>query len=214
MRRRGPLLVAVLSLSALVISAAASPAIEMSFHARDAEGTDYWTYGKTLYVYEGGGSTCYGGAPWCITTNTSNIKLDHAHFTENFTAQEREDVDRYAKHYWTIETSLGVPTTGFNCHAYALYLRDDIWLNGTEQVTALADDFEVVPGTECEPYEKDDVCAHGPSHSSLIEELLLPYGYGPDEAALFVRAKWGGAGKYVSYDSVQYGNPTQIHRPK
>jgi len=203
----------IVALTSMPLHSVAEGPFYNRFPCRDADMTDYLSGWKEFYVYSSG-TTCHNGAGWCIKTLTSDLKLPHYHFTENFDAQEQEDADRYARHHWPVESVIGVPTTSFNCHAYALYARDDIWLDGASQAAALADDFEVVAGTECEPYEEDDVCAHCTEHSSLIEEVLMPYDWGPAYAALFVRAKWGAAGKYVSYDSIQYGDPTEVYRPK
>mgnify|MGYP001600389468 FL=1 len=117
-----------------------------------------------------------------------------------------------------------MPMTDYNCHAYALYRRQDVWifpLCGDLPPPApprddIADDLVQVAGTEADPYCEDHVCLYGNNdHTSIIYELLFPTGQ-PADAAKMVKAKWGGHGKYKTYGSGNpaYGDPDSIWKPK
>jgi len=198
----------------LLAAAHPSSAEWQEFGCRAEDGTEYRVL-KMFWRYEGGGATCYNGAPWCITTVHGSVKLDHFHFVMNFTSQEQLDANRFIKAHFTVDSTELLPTTSFNCHAYGLYLRDDIWITGSGPGVARTNDFDLVPGTECEPYAVGDLCNHAMiGHSSRITTIDHAWGWGAANAAAKVIGKWGGYGKYRSDDDECYMDPSGIYREK
>ncbi|NCO43078.1 MAG: hypothetical protein GW892_30800 [Armatimonadetes bacterium] len=196
---------------------------EMEFLCRRTDGTEYPVSKTYTIYYNPADDTCYNGQPWCAKTGHSQTKLVHAHFLEDFTSEEQLDAERYICANYGIIGTLDMPTTDYNCHAYALYRRQDVWIFLAYGDTPdgfrddIADDFVAVAGTEADPYCEGHVCRYGNNdHTSIIYELLSPTGQ-PADAAKMVKAKWGGHGKYKTSDSENYGHigdPDSIWKPK
>jgi hypothetical protein len=190
------------------------------FKCQRTDGTWYDALKTFIRYSDFADDTCYNGQPWCAKTGHSQNKLEHDHFLEDFTSEEQVDAERYMCAKYSILATLGMPTTSFNCHAYALYGREDVWIHPAYGDSPdgfrddIADDFVAVAGTEADPYCKSHVCLYGTdTHTSIIYEVLSPTGQ-PADAAKYVKAKWGGWGKYKTGDSENYREPDSIWKSK
>lgn len=210
--------VIVICVHVLCVAAGFAWASETSFRCRTAQGDNYDSQEKTFFRYKTG-DKCYQGQDWCIETHTGEIKLEHDHFVDDYVDwgdgihYEQADAERYTQFYRSPEKTLQQPTTAFNCHAYALYERGDVWISETSyRPIEESDDFRQVDGTHEDPYMVGDLCNHCYTHTSRIVELDNPTGEEPWDAAKTVKAKWGAYGKYESDDDQGYGEPAGIHR--
>lgn len=181
--------VVFLSMTVLLAFSAALPCMADTYESlcRRADGTEY--VGAKCYCeyLDPTRTTCFNGAPWCLTTRYNGVRLRHWHRITNFSTTEQADADRACEyHYGEPDASnrLLSATTSFNCHAYALSHRSDVW-NVGPQVT-LNNDF-----TQC------TLCGHTPQVGDVVK-------YTGDHTAVIdaltpttkVISKWGAYGKY------------------
>lgn len=175
---------------------------------------DNSTYPIVEYYYSyASGSTCYNGQAFCVTTGHGGYALAHSHFVTGFTSQEADDIDRWNSRDYPTAARIQAATTAFNCHAYALLNRGDVWL--LDPYNKLYYDYRVVAGTTCDPYQTGDRVEYGGyCHSAKINILAHSTGspaYAPQEC----RSKWGASGKYDHGPSnCPYGSPAAIYRVK
>jgi len=205
----------VLTLAAFasVLLSSVSLADTRTSWCRRSDGTEYPVY-KAYSPYEDTSqSTCYGGQNWCTKTVHGSVKLRHWHFTQNFTAQEREDADRWVEYtYGPPDSSnrLMSATTTFNCHSYALGPNASVW--NVDQVVTLQYDYDPVAGTPADPFQVGQICQHVNNHSSIITALQSQTGF-PWIAVTEVKSKWAEYGKYQTTAAI-YGGPVLVWKPK
>ena len=158
---------------------------------------------KYYYEYEDTTDTnCLSGTPWCMTTDTSSIKLKHWHIASSGLVDEEVDyANEYAEYHYAALTASNRDQDAFIdvfCHSWALGRSHP--MVGPDNETLLEDDY--VDILECYA-ERGDFCVHANNHTSKVESK------NPCTSnVLTIESKWGPYGVYETVAGVYGGIET------